>query len=97
MEINFVVSYMTALYLTSVFVFIKTPGAELRLTQLYMKKHTVCCSLPTSTSIHILEGLPSKQYQVHQQRAPDLCGPTSQLITRYTPILDSRSQTSALK
>ena len=50
MEINFVVSYMTALYLTSVFVFIKTPGAELRITQLYMKKHTVCCSLQTSTA-----------------------------------------------
>ena len=47
--------------------------------------------------IHILEGLPSKRYQVHQQRAPDLCDPTFQLTTGYTPILDSRSQTSALK
>ena len=46
---------------------------------------------------YILEGLPSKQYQVHQQRAPDLCGPTFHLITRNTPILDSRSQTSALE
>jgi len=35
--------------------------------------------------------------QVHQQRALDLCGPFFQLITRYTHILDSRSQTSALE
>jgi len=36
-----------------------------------------------------LEGLPSKRYHVHQQRAPDLCSPTFQLVTGYTPILDS--------
>ena len=62
-----------------------------------MRKHTVCCSLPKSTSNPYSRGLPSKRYQIHQQRAPDLCGPTFQLITRYTPILDSRSQTSAPK
>ena len=47
--------------------------------------------------IHILKGLPSERYQVHQQRTPDLCDLTLQLIIGYTPILDSRSQTSALK
>jgi len=52
----------------------------------------VCCSLKRVLQIHILEGLPSKRYQIHQQRAPDLCGSTFQLITGYTPILDSRSQ-----
>ena len=59
-------------------------------------KILVCCLLQTSTSNPYSKGLPSKRYQVHQQRAPDLCGPTFQLITGYTPILDSRLQTSAL-
>ena len=54
-------------------------------------------SLKRLLQIHILEGLSRKLYQIHQQRAPDLCGPTFQLITGYIPILDSRSQTSALK
>jgi len=33
--------------------------------------------------------VPSKRNQVHQQRAPDLCGPTFQLITGYTSCLTS--------
>jgi len=59
------------------------------MTQLYVRKHMVsqCCSLQLGVlQIHILEGQPSKRYHVHQQRAPDLCVPTFQLITGYTPI-----------
>jgi len=47
-EINFIVSRMTELSLTNVFVFER--GAELRITQLCMRKHTACCWLQTSTA-----------------------------------------------
>jgi len=33
--------------------------------------------------------LTNKGYQTNQQMTPDLCDPTFQPITRYTPILDS--------
>ena len=42
------VSHMTELSLTSCCV--STQGSELRITQLYMRKHTQCCSLQTSTA-----------------------------------------------
>ena len=75
--------------------FLGTLGSELRITQLYMKKNTRrVVRFKRVLQIHILEGLPRKRYQVHQQRAPDPCGPTFQLITEHTPILDSRSQTN---
>jgi len=48
MEINFVVSRMTELSLTYV-LFAELSGAKLRITQLYVRKHTVRCSLQTIT------------------------------------------------
>ena len=61
------------------------------------RKPTVCCSLPTSTSNPYSRGNSQQTVPIHQQRVLDLCGSTFQLTTSYTPILDSRSQTSALK
>jgi len=45
---------MTELSLTSCCV--STLGSELRITQLYMRKHTQCCSLQTSTAIPYSRG-----------------------------------------
>jgi len=96
MEINFIVSHMTELSLIDVFLR-KRRGPNWG-KRIYTWENTRCVvRFKRVLQIHILEGLPSKRYKVHQQRAPDLCGPTFQLITGYTPILNSRSQTSALK
>ena len=57
----------------------------------------VCCLFQTSTSNSYSRGTSSNCYQVHHQRAPDPCGPIFKLVTGYTSILDSRSQTSTLQ
>ena len=88
MEINFILSHMTEISFTNVFVF-EHWGLDWR-SRSYAWENTrgVVC-FKRVLQIHKLERLPRKRYQVHQQRTPDLCGPTFQLITEYTPILDT--------
>jgi len=47
----------------------RTVGSELSITQLYMRKHTRCCSLQTSTANPYSRGTSPKRYQIHQQLA----------------------------
>ena len=62
-------------------------GAELRITRLHMRKHTVCYSLQTSTSNLYSRGTspqpaPSSSTKCTRPVCPNF-------PTRYTPILDS--------
>jgi len=94
MQIDCVVSHMTDLSLTNVFVCLHT-GARAEDNAVIHENNTRgVVRFKRVLQIHILEELPRKRYQVHQHRAPDLCAPTFQLITEYTLILDSRSQTN---
>jgi len=62
MKINFIVSHMTESSLINVTVFMWTLCAELRITQICMRKHTQCCSLQTSTTNPYSRGTDPEQH-----------------------------------
>jgi len=64
-------------------------GAELRITQLYVRKYTMRCLLQTSTSNPYSRGTSQQTVPCSSTNGTDLCGPTFQLRTGYTTILHS--------
>ena len=76
-----------------------TLGSELRITQLYMRKHTRCCSLQTITANPYSRGtspqtVPNSSTKGTRPVWPNF--PTNSLVHAHW-FLGSRSQTSSLK